>query len=115
MQVDVDLFSGRPNPNWALDAAGASEVLALVDALPACPCGPPPEALGFRGFVLTVPGTGERVISYRGTVWRLGPAGTKCFQDSDRKLDRLLMSWSESQLDSSDYQLLAQEVGFDHG
>src|SRR5262245_50509919 len=115
MQIEVDLFSGRPNPHWELSAAESGEVLALLDALPACPFGPPPESLAFRGFVLTIPGTGERIVSYRGNVWRLKPAGNTCFRDSDRTLDQWLMSSSLSHLDSSVYELLSQEVDLSDG
>ncbi len=99
MQVEVDLFSGRPNPTWELGTAESSEVLALLHGLPTSSCGPEPEALGFRGFVLTDLETGERIVSYRGNVWRRTVAGLTCFQDRDRKLDRWLMIRAPSQLD----------------
>jgi hypothetical protein len=36
-QVLIDLFSGRPNPNWLLDDAAASHFQALLNALPIVP------------------------------------------------------------------------------
>src|SRR5690242_13956615 len=98
MQVEIDLFSGRPNPTWELGSAESSEVLALIHGLPTCPSGPEPEALGFRGFVLTDQNTGERIVSYSGTVWRRSKAGATCFQDAARKLDRFLMTQARPQL-----------------
>jgi hypothetical protein len=67
MLVELDVFSGRPNPRWELDETSADELRRLVDRLPPA-TGPPPEppGLGYRGFVL---GEGGRVLRvYRGHV-----------------------------------------------
>lgn len=51
MLVELDIFSGRPNPRWQLDVRGSNELLQLeahlttTTALPTYPPG-----LGYRGF-----------------------------------------------------------------
>jgi hypothetical protein len=61
LAVEVDLFSGRPNPGWVLSPPEAAELLARLRAL--APGGEPPPApgLGYRGFL----------------VHRAGPAGAR--------------------------------------
>jgi hypothetical protein len=54
MRVEVDLFSGRPNPAWVLEADEAREIAAVLAALaPAAEAPAAHEGLGYRGVVLT--------------------------------------------------------------
>lgn len=49
VEIELDVFSGRPNPSWTLDDDAAAELLArLGDA----PRPPPPGHLGYRGFLV---------------------------------------------------------------
>lgn len=50
MQVEIDLFSGRPNPVWELTDAEVSELQARLDSLPAGVPTALPEVLGYRGL-----------------------------------------------------------------
>ena len=50
MQVEIDLFSGRPNPVWELTEAEVSELKARLDALPTGSPIAMPEVLGYRGL-----------------------------------------------------------------
>ncbi|HOM12747.1 MAG TPA: hypothetical protein PLB41_05455 [Rubrivivax sp.] len=51
VEIELDAFSGRPNPRWPLDDAQAAELLALLADLPAA--APRPHAdLGYRGFLV---------------------------------------------------------------
>lgn len=52
VEVELDVFSGRPNPRWTLMAGRAAELGQLIrDLEPADR--PKPPGLGYRGFVLT--------------------------------------------------------------
>lgn len=56
-EIELDIFSGRPNPRWTLDAAEEREFLTrLLDRT--VPMGPirSREGLGYRGFVCTATG-----------------------------------------------------------
>lgn len=52
--VEVDVFSGVPNPTWPLDADSISRLTTLLTHLTPAPDGtaPPDPDLGFRGFVV---------------------------------------------------------------
>jgi hypothetical protein len=51
--VQVDIFSGRPNPSWTLDATDSAEVRKQIAGLPKTEAPTSSPGLGFRGFVLT--------------------------------------------------------------
>lgn len=54
--IELDVFSGRPNPGWTLEAAAGQHLLAMLAALPpAHPVGSRLTGLGFRGFVVRLP------------------------------------------------------------
>jgi hypothetical protein len=62
--VELDIFSGRPNPSWTL---GPAERTALLDLLrdvnaPAEPRGLPP-GLGYRGLVVRMASAGGSEVA----------------------------------------------------
>jgi hypothetical protein len=67
--VQVDLFSGRPNPAWTLSEAQVRNLLEIWDGLePADPAGTEQSPrLGYRGFTLAGP-CDERWIAAAGVV-----------------------------------------------
>jgi hypothetical protein len=53
VDVELDVFSGRPNPQWTTAADQIAPLLPGADARPlAAPAEPP--GLGYRGFLLTI-------------------------------------------------------------
>lgn len=66
MVVELDVFSGRPNPRWELDDRASQELRLLQGRLTRARETPPePPGLGYRGFRY---GDGDRVHAYRGYV-----------------------------------------------
>ena len=59
MEVELDAFSGRPNPKWTLGPEKASGLLTKISSLTETATAAHPPDLGFRGFVLR---TGDRSI-----------------------------------------------------
>jgi len=59
--VELDVFSGRPNPTWALTAAEGDDLLARSKCLPAAD-EEMSAGLGYRGFIVyrTVSDTPQR-------------------------------------------------------
>ncbi len=55
MEVELDLFSGRPNPRWSLSAEQVEELARRLAELPAAEPPTAPPALGYRGLELTNP------------------------------------------------------------
>ena len=52
LSVELDAFSGRPNPRWTLSENESASLLEALRDLP--PAGPQasPDQLGFRGFIV---------------------------------------------------------------
>lgn len=65
-RVEIDIFSGRPNPAWTLSAAEAAALARLLAQLPP---GAAPKAvgLGYRGFVVS-DGSGGTTRVFAATV-----------------------------------------------
>jgi hypothetical protein len=77
MLVELDIFSGRPNPRWELDEQTYKELLRLQSRLkPARQAAPEPPGLGYRGFQYA--DEGGPVRAYHGFVVTSGGV----FEDS---------------------------------
>jgi hypothetical protein len=71
MIVELDIFSGRPNPRWELDERAADALRDLVSRLEVTSTTlPEPPGLGYRGFV--VADDGEKFRAFRGYIARDG-------------------------------------------
>ena len=67
MLVELDVFSGRPNPRWELDEQSSKKLLQIQSRLRRTRESPPdPPGLGYRGFWYADATT--RVRAYRGYV-----------------------------------------------
>jgi hypothetical protein len=67
--VELDAFSGRPNPSWELDEVSSDALRKFVAGLPVTSDRPAqPPGLGYRGFVLTDGASRSR--AYKGYVIR---------------------------------------------
>ena len=87
MIVELDVFSGRPNPRWQLDETRAREVAEQHQRLAATAEQPSePPGLGYRGFVYTL----------EGSVWRAWSgfvtSAERTLADPDRSVERLLLA-----------------------
>ena len=52
LEVELDVFSGRPNPRWVLPADERDSLLTLVASLREAGGPMPATGLGYRGFIL---------------------------------------------------------------
>jgi hypothetical protein len=88
MVVELDIFSGRPNPQWQLSEDLAAQVVRLLESLElaASHNRPNPPGLGYRGFRLSDPG-GLHYWAYGGLV----VGGTTVLADPTRMLERFLL------------------------
>lgn len=78
MTVELDVFSGRPNPQWTLTQTEAARVEELLQDLPPAEKAVEP-ALGYRGFVMTA---GKRRITVGKGVVHLEGEQTRTQQDA---------------------------------
>lgn len=86
MIVEIDLFSGRPNPRWQVDDGVRREVEAIEERLkPAVGREMDLPGLGYRGFVYAGDGVSRRafgeMLEREGIV----------FDDPERAIERLLL------------------------
>ncbi|WP_157043166.1 hypothetical protein [Rhodopseudomonas palustris] len=79
-QVEIDVFSGRPNPRFELDDGKAARLKSLLERPRRPFSGDPPDpGLGFRGFVVEL----DAAESYR-VVGGIVIHGTMAFVDPQR-------------------------------
>jgi len=55
MTVELDVYSGRPNPAWKLTPAESAALAEILKDLPASQTAGAEGGLGYRGFVLSNP------------------------------------------------------------
>lgn len=72
IMVELDIFSGRPNPSWELSAEGVSELGVRMTNLTPASKSPVVGGLGYRGFVISNPdkieGLPIQIRVYNGTI-----------------------------------------------
>ena len=113
MRVELDAFSGRPNPVWELTEAQSLELLTRLRNLPPG-VGIGREGLGYRGLIVTADhsevGGFDRIVISEGTV--VGARGTReeRFRDADRALERWLFHTASRHLEPDLYSMIAQEL-----
>jgi hypothetical protein len=95
-QVELDVFSGRPNPTWALSEADINTFQKKLGTLPTTAAQPYPDQLGYRGLVVTLT---DRASGKPAMVWRVSggvaqiAAGTAhdYYADADQGLESWLL------------------------
>lgn len=94
MLVELDSFSGRPNPRWELDAQTIRHLRAIHAQLAAL-SGPLPEppGLGYRGFRYTLDDVAWR--AWAGTI----SSSREVLEDPERLVEHLLLATLPAELD----------------
>jgi hypothetical protein len=69
MRVEIDIYSGRPNPSWDLTTQEAGEFHARLLALPRSLAAAMPDGLGYRGLrVAAAAGTDDATPGQPGNI-----------------------------------------------
>jgi hypothetical protein len=105
--VVLDIFSGRPDPSWKLDAATAAELQRKLAALPPAHerTLPPEGGLGYRGLHVSLSdGAHGGVVEVRNG--RIAYAG-RILRDEHRTVERWLLDTAPP--DVRDLARLARE------
>jgi hypothetical protein len=99
MLVTVLIYSGIPNPSWAVPDAQALEISRAIAAMPplagACPA---QGGLGYSGVSVSVPnpdGTSRNWLFARG----VAASGDQCFSDANRMIERMLLKSGDGKMD----------------
>jgi hypothetical protein len=113
MQVEVDMFSGRPNPHWELTVQESQEFTQRFQSLSADRGeGTVNEGLGYRGLIVResgeeVEGDREIVIS-NGLVVARGNGKYQLFTDKNRTLEKWLIQTGKGRLEDELYHQISK-------
>jgi hypothetical protein len=91
-RVELDLFSGRPNPAWQLSADEAAAFSSRIAGLPAAEQMPARDALGYRGILVFTHGEGApRSVKVRDGIVSVEQSGdVRSYRDT-RQIERWLL------------------------
>lgn len=113
MQVELDAFSGRPNPYWNLTLQEARDFMSRFQSLPQYQGeGSVREGLGYRGLIVTKPGECiegyDRILVSNELVVAENNTESRQFVDRDRQLERWLLHTGRGRLDETIYEAIGK-------
>lgn len=104
--VELDIFSGKPNPSWKLSTEQVeflqTSLKSLDEVSEKQPIAPD---LGYRGFVVTL-NNNVRIDIYGGTI----TIHKKVFLDRGRMLERWLVRTSDQRISEALKQVVLKEI-----
>ncbi|GAC1658875.1 MAG: hypothetical protein NVS4B13_02560 [Candidatus Elarobacter sp.] len=111
VEVELDIFSGLPNPTWLLTNAQADGFVKQLSALPPTSAKEPSGNLGYRGFVVHVTQAADTQVAriQKGTVYLPRGGAYVCASDEDRKLERWLLETGRPHLEDEIFHLAERE------
>jgi len=117
VEIELDAFSGRPNPRWSLSAHQSAEYLAQLRGLQRISQVPAGfEGLGYRGFVVRPErhteldaGLEEARHCHGAVVVRRGEQ-SEVLSDPGRGLERWLAESMRGHVDESLFRYIAEEI-----
>jgi len=99
MTVELEVFSGRPNPAWKLSAEESRAVVEMLKDLPAVQAVRADSGLGYRGFVLSNPehmaALPAQIRVYDGMIVMDEEGGPRSYQDTHGVESTLLRQASQ--------------------
>jgi len=111
-EVELDIFSGMPNPTGLLTDSEANRFTEQLAALPPAQAKELSGNLGYRGFIVQcTQGTNTQSIRVqRGLVQISKNDATVYFADPDRGLERQLLNTGKPHLTSDILQIVERDV-----
>jgi hypothetical protein len=111
--VEVDLYSGRPNPAWSLTPEEVARLAERVDRL--APAGEvePPGRLGYRGLRFRLYSRGREIASaesFDGHLRFQDAAGPRHLADPGGEVERWLLQTGRGKIESQVYETLRNEA-----
>jgi hypothetical protein len=111
VDVELDIFSGMPNPTWTLTNDEAESFVKQLSALPQTSAREVTGNLGYRGFIVSMTeGTDERVIRVQNGAVHVCKGKTTVYaDDTGRKLERWLLDTGKAHLNDELFHLVERE------
>jgi hypothetical protein len=111
MQIELDVFSGRPNPTWALSDQEGKEFLAKFKALTASDSHKPHyDGLGYRGFKVTEFQDYDKVTVLEGIVEARRGEKTYRWRDQEKTLEKYLLKLAKDHVDEGIYKVVESSI-----
>jgi hypothetical protein len=112
VEVELDIFSGMPNPTWVLTSAEADSFGEQLAALPRASATELSGNLGYRGFIVQVTqGADTQLIRIQTGKVHISNGATNVYaSDKDRKLERWLVNTGKPHLKSELFQIVEREM-----
>jgi hypothetical protein len=103
IEVELDIFSGNPNPAWTLSDADSAQFLEKLATLPAASPAEFDTNLGYRGFIVRIANATESSVVriQRGMVHVLRAGKDLYYSGAQRDLERWLLRTGQPFLDST--------------
>ena len=111
--VEVDLYSGRPNPSWSLTPEEVAHLVKRIDGLAPADEVEPPGRLGFRGLRFRLYAHGREIASGESFDEHLrfqDPAGPRHLADPGREVERWLLETGQGKIEPQVYETLRNEA-----
>ena len=110
-EVELDIFSGMPNPTWILTNAEADSFVKQLAALPRTPARELSGNLGYRGFIVQVTKGLTRSDSIQNGNVHISRRVTNIYpHDEERELERWLLNTGKPHLKSDLVEIVEREV-----
>jgi hypothetical protein len=111
-EVELDIFSGMPNPTWTLSSAEAESFLNQLAALPRTSATRLRGNLGYRGFIVHVTnGSDTQLIHIQTGVVQISKGATIIYaRDEHREVERWLLNTGKPHLKNDILQIVEREL-----
>jgi hypothetical protein len=112
VNVELDIFSGNPNPDWTLPSEAGVLFLQKLKTLPSIPAKDISNHLGYRGFsVQVVNGTEQsQVYIQNGMVQIITGTKKVYYSDQDRNLERWLLESGKPFLQNDLFRIVENDL-----
>ena len=114
MHVELDVFSGRPNPAWDLDADGEADFLARLQLLKPNRSEPSSyDGLGYRGFRVEGVTGYNRLTIFNGTAEAWDDGRRYSWLDETKSLEKFLLQTAKTFIDPALFRTISSMVESD--
>ncbi len=110
-EVELDIFSGNPNPTWLLSPQEGVLFLKKLATLPQAPPKALSTHLGYRGFIVQVAkGKEQSLVHIQNGIVQILVGDTKVYySDQNRDLERWLLNSGKLFLNSDLFKIVENE------
>ena len=111
VEVELDIFSGMPNPKWVLTNAEAESFVKQLAALPRISDKKLSGNLGYRGFIVQVTqGADTQLIHIQNGTGHISEGAVTVYvHDKGRKLERWLLNTGKPHVKDDLFQIVERE------